>query len=85
MRYNRKCPKCESHDVIEVVGTKLNQQHKIPLTKWSVKNAVLDRYICSHCGYTEEFVQLDNSFKKLTYTLSEIPSIFISSLLFNSL
>lgn len=64
MRYSRKCPKCESHDIVEVIGTKLNQHHRIPLSKWSVKNAVIDRYICCHCGYTEEFAQLTNSFKK---------------------
>ena len=64
MRYSKSCPKCESHDIIEVIGSNINQHQRIPLTKWSVKNAVLDRYICCHCGYTEEFVQLTKSFRK---------------------
>lgn len=64
MRFTYKCPKCNSDAVIEVVGSKLNQHTKIPLTKWSLNNAVLDRYICTECGYTEEYVQLTENFKK---------------------
>ena len=64
MKYDFKCPKCNSNNVIEVVGSNLNQHQKIPLNKWSIKNAVLDRYICTDCGYTEEFVQLNENFKK---------------------
>ena len=64
MKYSFKCPKCSSAKVIEVIGSNLNQHQKIPLNKWSIKNAVLDRYICADCGYTEEFVQLNESFKK---------------------
>ena len=62
MKYNFTCPKCNSRKVIEVIGSNLNQHQRIPLTKWSLKNAVLDRYICADCGYTEEFVQLSDSF-----------------------
>ncbi|MCB0669409.1 MAG: hypothetical protein KDC80_26475 [Saprospiraceae bacterium] len=64
MKYTFTCPKCNSGRVIEVVGSNMNQYQKIPLNKWSVKNAVLDRYICADCGYTEEFVQLSDSFEK---------------------
>ncbi len=64
MRYSLKCPKCNSQGVVEVIGSTMNQYQKIPLNKWSFKNATLDRYICADCGYTEEFVQLSDSFKK---------------------
>ena len=64
MRHTYKCPKCASNDVVEVIGSSLNTQHKIPLTKWSMRFATLDRYICVSCGYTEEYVQLTDSFKK---------------------
>lgn len=63
MRNSFQCPKCHSRAVIEVIGSSMNQQTKIPLTKWSFKNATLDRYICADCGYTEEFVQLTKNFK----------------------
>ena len=64
MRFSFQCPKCSSHDVIEVKGSSMNVHQKIPLTKWSMKHAVLDRYLCAHCGYTEEYVQLTDSFNK---------------------
>ncbi len=64
MRYTHQCPKCSSHNVVEVKGSNMNQYQKIPLNKWSLKNAILDRYICTDCGYTEEFVQLTDNFKK---------------------
>ena len=64
MRYSLKCPKCDSTRVIEVIGSDMNQRQRIPLHKWSFRNVTLDRYICANCGYTEEFVQLTDSFKQ---------------------
>lgn len=64
MRTSFQCPKCNSYDVVEVIGSNINQHQRIPLNKWSIKNAVLDRYICTSCGYTEEFVQLTDNFKR---------------------
>jgi len=64
MRYSFQCPKCSSFEVIEVKGHAMNTYQKIPLTKWGTKSAILDRYLCVHCGYTEEYVQLTDSFKK---------------------
>jgi len=64
MRHSYICPKCDSRKVVEVVGSSINQYQKIPLHAWNIKNAILDRYICADCGYTEEFVQLNEGFKK---------------------
>ena len=64
MRYSFKCPKCASTNVVEVIGHNMNTMQKIPLQKWNLKFAVLDRYICTQCGYTEEYVQLSEGFKK---------------------
>ena len=58
MKNSFTCVKCASHNVVEVKGWNVNQYSKIPLTKWSVKSAVVDRYVCMDCGYTEEYVQL---------------------------
>ncbi|MEM8906809.1 MAG: hypothetical protein AAGD05_03090 [Bacteroidota bacterium] len=51
MRYSFQCPKCNSRNVVEVVGSNMNAYQKIPLNKWSFKNATLDRYICTDCGW----------------------------------
>lgn len=64
MKDTLNCGKCGSRHVIEVKGSKMQQTSSIPLTKWSMKTAILDRYICSQCGYTEEYVQLTAGFKK---------------------
>lgn len=64
MRFSFQCPKCESHEVLEVKGTSMNTMTKIPLTKWGMKHAIIDRYLCANCGYTEEYVQMTDTFKK---------------------
>ena len=64
MRTSFQCPKCNSQEVAEVIGYNINQHQRIPLTKWGLKNAILDRYICTNCGYTEEYVQLNDNFRK---------------------
>jgi len=62
MKYTHTCSKCDSADVVEVEGANMNSQMKVPLGKWSMKSVVIDRYICAHCGYMEEFARLDKSF-----------------------
>lgn len=74
MRFSFQCPKCSSHDVIEVKGSNMNTMTKIPLTKWSFKHAVLDRYLCANCGFTEEYVQLTDSFKRWAASELKKPS-----------
>lgn len=64
MKASLRCPKCQSNYVIVVVGHNMNQHQKIPLHKWNYRNAILDRYICADCGYTEEYVQLNERFNK---------------------
>ena len=64
MRNTQQCPKCESTDVIMIEGQRFNQTQIISLTKWGAANAVLDRYLCANCGFTEEWIQLDKKFMK---------------------
>ncbi len=64
MKNSGQCHKCDSRTIYLVKGTSFNAYQQIPLNKWSTSNAVLDRYICANCGYTEEFVQLNSKFHK---------------------
>jgi len=64
MKHTYQCPKCESIDVIKIEGQRFNQNQIISLTKWAVSSAVLDRFLCTNCGYTEEWIQLNSKFKK---------------------
>lgn len=63
MRNSFQCPKCNSVDVVEVLGQKYSQQN-VPLNAWNTKMGVQDRYICCTCGYTEEYTRLTDSFVK---------------------
>ena len=64
MKNTFQCPKCHSTDVIRIEGQRFNQNQIISLSKWATTNAVLDRYLCTECGYTEEWIQIDDKFKK---------------------
>ena len=64
MKNTFQCVKCHSTDVIRVEGQRYNQNQLVSLTKWATSNAVIDRYLCCACGYTEEWIQLDDKFKK---------------------
>lgn len=64
MQHSYICPKCNSSDVIEIKGNSMTTSATIALTKWQMKSAILDRYVCAHCGFTEEYVQMTKGFRK---------------------
>ena len=64
MKNTKKCPKCGGSDIIFVPGSagpygngnNIMEGLKIK----SIKSAVLvDRYICTTCGFSEEWIDLD--------------------------
>ncbi len=59
MKYTGNCTKCNSDQVIEVKGTRFNSYQYVYLNNWGTKYVILDRYVCSRCGFTEEYAQLD--------------------------
>lgn len=64
MKHSYQCPKCHSTNVIKVEGSRLNQNQVIHLSKWGTQSVVLDRMLCTSCGYTEEWIQLDEKFDR---------------------
>lgn len=64
MKNTSTCPKCGSTEVIMTKGNKMNPTQKIDLDKWGLKSVGLDRYLCVRCGYTEEWVQIDDKFDR---------------------
>ena len=64
MKFSFQCPKCSSNRVVKVEGWPYNQTTIASTTKWGTKKAVIDRYFCLECGYTEEYAQLNDSFLK---------------------
>lgn len=64
MKHTFQCPKCQSVDVIKIEGKKYNQNQLVSLTNWGTITEVIDRYLCTQCGYTEEWLQLSSKFNK---------------------
>lgn len=64
MKNSFQCVKCGSSDVIKIEGSRMNQTQYISLMRWGTTNAVVDRYLCVHCGYIEEWIQMNDKFKK---------------------
>jgi predicted nucleic-acid-binding Zn-ribbon protein len=62
MKQTNICPKCQSTDVTRIKAFKgTSNSSMIQLTKWGTHFAYFDRYLCLNCGFTEEYVRLDDS------------------------
>ena len=69
MKATGQCPKCESFNIIELKGNKLHQSTQLLLNKWSTKIAAVDHFVCTDCGFSERYVDLD---EKVTKKLKEL-------------
>ena len=61
MKNTNKCPKCGSSDIIKIPGHAgaYGSGNNI-MVGMTIKSAVpVDRYLCTSCGYSEEWVDLD--------------------------
>ena len=56
MKHSRKCPKCDSKEIFKIPGpaTVGYSSNKVPKS-W-IKSANVDRYVCSICGFSEEWI-----------------------------
>ncbi|MCI8917355.1 MAG: hypothetical protein HFH29_01035 [Eubacterium sp.] len=61
MKNSKKCPKCSSLDIIIVDGyTGAYGSGNNIITGYSIFSGVgIDRYICCSCGFTEEWIAVD--------------------------
>ena len=62
MKNTNKCPKCGSSDIIKIPGYAgaYGSGNNI-MVGMTIKSAVpVDRYLCADCGYSEEWVDIDN-------------------------
>ena len=62
MNKTGKCPKCGSNKLIIVPGKKIPAQagRAIMIGSSTLSSALFDRYVCSQCGYSEEYFDKDN-------------------------
>jgi predicted nucleic-acid-binding Zn-ribbon protein len=64
MKNTNHCPKCDSTRIIKFEGSQFKQHTIAATSKWGLNVAIIDRYFCVNCGYTEEYAQLSPKFKK---------------------
>lgn len=54
MKRSRKCPKCSSMEIVRVAGGYGSRENNIVLGLFG--SVPIARYICTNCGFTEEWV-----------------------------
>ncbi len=64
MKVTNHCPKCDSHQIVKFEGSQYKQHTIAATSKWGINVAVIDRYFCVSCGYTEEYAQMSPKFLK---------------------
>ena len=66
MKSRECCPKCAGTKILKIKGKRFSSTSAIPVstTLWDARQVALDRYICFGCGYTEEYIQLDDGVLK---------------------
>jgi len=64
MKATHHCPKCDSTKIVIFKGKSHVQSSIGATTKWGMASAILDRYFCVNCGYSEEYARLDKKFLK---------------------
>lgn len=63
MKNTNRCPKCGCRDIILVEGRQrgmLAGNYILVNNKWTSKNVYVDRYICSNCGFSEEWIDVED-------------------------
>lgn len=64
MKNNKKCPKCNSENIIMIPGTIGSSGNSIQAG--ALRGVVpVSRYLCCECGYSEEWVDSKADIEKL--------------------
>lgn len=64
MKATHHCPKCNSSDIAKFEGSQYKPASIGATNSWGLNIAIIDRYFCMHCGYTEEYAQMTKKFLK---------------------
>jgi hypothetical protein len=61
------CPKCGSHELIRIPGSTraFGTGNNIPAGMTIFSSVKVARFLCSHCGYSEEWVESPADIEKL--------------------
>ncbi len=60
MKESNICPKCQSAGVVRVKNFGLaSTSNAVRLSQWGAQIAHFDRYVCTACGFIEDYMNLD--------------------------
>ncbi len=62
MKNTTTCPKCDSVDIIRIVDRAIVQGNSVP---GGVGRIPVVRYVCTACGFSEEWVEGDLELRQL--------------------
>lgn len=67
MKTSRRCPKCESEDILRIPGWQggYGSGNFIPIGWWA-GDAKVERFVCGQCGFSEEWVETQDIAKVRT-------------------
>lgn len=56
MKTTHLCPKCESDEIVRIKRGNANWDNSIYTGGFTGRSIPVTRYICIHCGYSEEWI-----------------------------
>ena len=62
MKIKRTCPKCKSTEIIRIEGSAkgYGAGNNIPMGATIFSYVKVPRYVCCECGYSEEWIDLED-------------------------
>lgn len=67
MKNTGTCPKCEAHDVLRIPGSTgaYGAGNNITAGMTIFSSVSVTRFLCSRCGYSEEWIESQDDLKKI--------------------
>ena len=67
MKQTNVCPKCSSNEIIRIPGQAgaYGSGNNIPIGKTILSAIKVTRYVCSHCGFSEEWIDNPDDLGKI--------------------
>ncbi len=65
MKNSKKCPKCQSTDIVRVPGMAMQGGNNIPAGLTWFNAVKVARYLCASCGFSEEWVDSADDIAKV--------------------
>ncbi len=62
MKINKKCPKCQSEDILFIPGNigTFGTGNNIPIGISTLSSVLVERYVCCECGFSEEWIDVSD-------------------------